>query len=320
MEITREYFYSIDGRGRLFHDATELTDEKFLNFFLKRLRVNDTGRKPEYPYVSPCGREMNYVRCADRVIVFVRLDANRLYYGPDLFVEFEPDRLRFDENGRLYHPAPVGDVGSIGPNLMREFAPSLRPWGPYYELELAERSHVIEPLPLETGSATGLDAVAAGDSSGLRVIRPRPENGCFGCGGSHGSGLALSFLFHETENSSRSWLRADERLQGAPGWMHGGFISLLLDEVMGKVLTGLDVGAPTANLNVDFRKPCRLGRELELRARLMDVQGRKHYLRGELLDITERLTGENPDAEPILLAEAQGLFLKIEGRPGTAPI
>lgn len=49
-------------------------DKKFLEFFFKRVKVNTSGRyEAEFPYISPCGRETNYVRCDDLPIVFSQL-------------------------------------------------------------------------------------------------------------------------------------------------------------------------------------------------------------------------------------------------------
>ncbi|XP_010212396.1 PREDICTED: UPF0598 protein C8orf82 homolog [Tinamus guttatus] len=49
-------------------------DVKFLAFFFKQLRRNHSGRyEADFPYVSLCGREHNYVRCDDRPVVFTQL-------------------------------------------------------------------------------------------------------------------------------------------------------------------------------------------------------------------------------------------------------
>lgn len=49
-------------------------DKKFLEFFFKRVKVNTSGRyEAEFPYISPCGRETNYIRCDDLPIVFSQL-------------------------------------------------------------------------------------------------------------------------------------------------------------------------------------------------------------------------------------------------------
>ncbi|CAE1253424.1 UPF0598 protein F59C6.12,UPF0598 protein C8orf82,UPF0598 protein C8orf82 homolog [Acanthosepion pharaonis] len=76
----REYFYYIDHQGQLFLDDAKIKnftscfkEKKFLEFFYKRLRVNSTQKYPEFPYLSLCGRERNYIRCDDRPIVFTEL-------------------------------------------------------------------------------------------------------------------------------------------------------------------------------------------------------------------------------------------------------
>ncbi|XP_032037076.1 UPF0598 protein C8orf82 homolog [Aythya fuligula] len=153
---TREYFYYIDHRGQLFLDDAKVKnfitcfkDERFLTFFFERLRPNRSGRyEAAFPYLSPCGRERNYVRCEDRPVVFTRLlppgttgttsttssatgstaAPQMLSYcggGERLAVPFEPPRLALrPENGRLYHPAPAraGGVGLVSSALADEWS------------------------------------------------------------------------------------------------------------------------------------------------------------------------------------------------------
>ena len=73
----REYFYFLDHNGWLFLADTRIKnftsrykDETFLDFFFSRLNENHTGRYCEYPYVSPCGKELNFFKCDDTPIVF----------------------------------------------------------------------------------------------------------------------------------------------------------------------------------------------------------------------------------------------------------
>lgn len=101
----REYFYYIDHEGmvilneemkcpqckyylqtiferkkndKLFLDDARIKnftscfkDKSFLVFFFKRLKRNDTNRyQHEFPYLSVCGRERNFIRCDDFPIVF----------------------------------------------------------------------------------------------------------------------------------------------------------------------------------------------------------------------------------------------------------
>uniref|UniRef100_A0A8C0J7L1 Chromosome 8 open reading frame 82 n=1 Tax=Chelonoidis abingdonii TaxID=106734 RepID=A0A8C0J7L1_CHEAB len=111
------------------------SDKQFLTFFFKQLQLNRSGRYQDaFPYLSPCGREHNFVRCDDRPIVFTHLlwgqaGEELLSYcggGDSLVVSFEPEKLvMFPENGRVYHPAPqkAGGVGLVKSALAFELSP-----------------------------------------------------------------------------------------------------------------------------------------------------------------------------------------------------
>lgn len=50
------------------------TDKKFLAFFFNRLRRNETDKyKDDFPWISLCGRERNYLRCDDVPIVYTKI-------------------------------------------------------------------------------------------------------------------------------------------------------------------------------------------------------------------------------------------------------
>jgi len=114
----RNYFYHIDLQGRLFLEdvlpknvATSLKSDKFLDFFWHMLRPNTLGTFEEYPFISPCGKEMNFVRPADTPIVFDRIDYSepngfpRLVYASAHSQEFDPSALVWHtETERIYHP------------------------------------------------------------------------------------------------------------------------------------------------------------------------------------------------------------------------
>ena len=88
--------------------ATSLKSDKFLAFFFSRLKSNSYGEHEEYPFISPCGKEMNFIKCADTPLVFQELKVDTLIYSPGLSVPFQPSSLRVSPTtGRLYHAAPV---------------------------------------------------------------------------------------------------------------------------------------------------------------------------------------------------------------------
>ncbi|ORX97189.1 hypothetical protein K493DRAFT_314163 [Basidiobolus meristosporus CBS 931.73] len=110
----REYFYHIDVHGQLFLEDTKpknfttcFKDKRFLDFFFQRLRVNDTGRNEQYPYVSPCGKELNYILSEDAPIVFSDLDGEQLVWAGDKRFLFHPEKILVSStSGRIYHPSP----------------------------------------------------------------------------------------------------------------------------------------------------------------------------------------------------------------------
>ncbi|XP_014220136.1 UPF0598 protein CG30010 [Trichogramma pretiosum] len=145
MPKVREYFYFIDHQGMLFLDDTKIKnftscfkDKKFLAFFFKRLKYNNTERYKEFPYLSLCGRERNFVRCDDLPIVFTHLIKKQ---NPDtgllenvfcynhaaelLSMPFQPQKIFMSvHSGRVYHPAPesIGGVGLVKSSLAIEFS------------------------------------------------------------------------------------------------------------------------------------------------------------------------------------------------------
>ena len=66
----REYFYYVDHQGQLFLDDARIKnftscfkEKDFLYFFFSRVKINKTGRyEKHFPFVSPCGKEKNYIR------------------------------------------------------------------------------------------------------------------------------------------------------------------------------------------------------------------------------------------------------------------
>lgn len=110
-------------------------EKKFLDFFFKRIRLNCTNRyQEEFPYISLCGRERNFIRCDDVPIVYTNVlkknDTDHLsfgYAGDLLTTEFNPDKIyMLPLTGRVYHPADdkYGGVGLVKSKLAIEFSKS----------------------------------------------------------------------------------------------------------------------------------------------------------------------------------------------------
>ena len=111
----RQYFYHVNLSGQLFiEDAVPknltscLKNDKFLDFFFSRLQPNETGEHEDYPLCSPCGREMNFIKPADKAggIVLTDFDGSMegsFRYGATGCQPLDPASLMFSSSGRLYH-------------------------------------------------------------------------------------------------------------------------------------------------------------------------------------------------------------------------
>ena len=80
------------------------------------------------------------------------------------------------------------------------------------------------------------------------LLKPNPENICFGCGGANARGMQLTFEQDDASNKIRGAFRLGPEYQGGTGFIHGGIIATVLDEVMGKVCRFRGVRAVTAEL------------------------------------------------------------------------
>lgn len=110
-------------------------EKKFLDFFFKRIRLNKTGRyQEEFPFISLCGREINFIRCDDVPIVYTHIvskgnpevDFLTFGYAGDLLVaQFQPEKVyMLPLTGRVYHPAEekYGGIGLIRSKLAIEIS------------------------------------------------------------------------------------------------------------------------------------------------------------------------------------------------------
>lgn len=136
-----DFFIYFHTTQHLIIPSSLLPDKQFLVFFFSRLRSNQTGRYEDFPYLSLCGRERNFLRCDDRPVVFTHLLKNPAgspgvmegqellsYCGgaEKLSVPFRPETLYMHPvSGRVYHPCSEcgGGVGLVRSALAIELSP-----------------------------------------------------------------------------------------------------------------------------------------------------------------------------------------------------
>lgn len=95
---------------RIKNFTTCYKEKKFLEFFFKNLRVNESDRFKDFKFISYCGRERNYLKCEDLPFVVTHLDQlndmvqlNYINSAHWLF-HFDPKNLSYNpDNGRMYY-------------------------------------------------------------------------------------------------------------------------------------------------------------------------------------------------------------------------
>lgn len=125
---------SLFGRGaQVPYGPVHLKDDRFLDFFFRRLKVNDEcDASPHlFPYVSYCQGERNLLLTADSPVVFHSLvddgGERKLLYAGRSAMPFNPKSVVFDPRGYFYHPtvlsAPSGGAppAKIGAPTLLEY-------------------------------------------------------------------------------------------------------------------------------------------------------------------------------------------------------
>ena len=124
---------------------------------------------------------------------------------------------------------------------------------------------------------------------------------CFVCGLENDFGLKLSF-YKEEDGSVVVNYTVPDCYQGYPGVVHGGIVTTMLDEMLGRVFMMDDPHRFmfTAKLTSRYRHPVPTGKPLKMVARIIKDRGRIAESKAELF---------GPDGE--LLAEAEGLMVAL---------
>ena len=124
---------------------------------------------------------------------------------------------------------------------------------------------------------------------------------CFVCGLKNRFGLKAQF--YKTENDEIAAIfKGEEEHQGYPGRLHGGIASALLDEAIGRAInvTDPDAWGVTVELNVKFRKPVPIDREVHSVARI--TRDTRKLFEG---------TGEIVLEDGTVAVEARGTYLRL---------
>ena len=132
----------------------------------------------------------------------------------------------------------------------------------------------------------------------MPIAAPLANQGCFGCGPANSIGLHLDFD-HHPDGGVQAHFTPGEEHQGWDGVMHGGLVTVLLDEAMAWAASDSTSMYYTAKLEVRYRKPVRTGAPLTIRGWITGNRGRALETRAEI-----RSEGD------ATLAEATALFVR----------
>ncbi|KAJ9300154.1 hypothetical protein DTO271G3_2271 [Paecilomyces variotii] len=116
-------------------------------------------------------------------------------------------------------------------------------------------------------------------------------------------------FYSKASNELVSFFYIGPELCGHPGFVHGGLLSVMFDEVFARLAmpnfkSKLGV---TANLSVDYRAPARPGEWYALKSRTVSVEGRKAWVEGKLEMLAR---GDGNEGESVVVAEGKSLFVE----------
>jgi len=125
------------------------------------------------------------------------------------------------------------------------------------------------------------------------------DNWCIACGEHNPHGLHLTFRWEG------EWYLTDftpQRVhQGWAGIVHGGVLAILLDEAMNDMLSRSGEPVATAELNVRYRSPAKVGVPLRVRARMTRSRPPLYHAEGDIVD-----------ADGMLIAEGSAKLMRID--------
>lgn len=107
------------------------------------------------------------------------------------------------------------------------------------------------------------------------------------------------------DSSARTTTVLGLAYQGPPGRVHGGFVATLLDHLMGYAAGTVGTWAFTRSLTVEYDHAVPLFEELDIEARVDQVDGRKIWVLGEI-----RAAGS-------VVARARGLWVPARTNPAS---
>jgi acyl-coenzyme A thioesterase PaaI-like protein len=131
-------------------------------------------------------------------------------------------------------------------------------------------------------------------------VLPPHQPTCMGCGPDAAAGYHLQAVRRGDEVVAEFTFSAQHA--GGPGLAHGGAVAALCDDLLGHVLTLIEVPGVTRRLEVDYLAPVVIGDRHQLVARLVERGGRKMWIECE---------GSH---EGVIRFRARALMVRVDAR------
>lgn len=117
------------------------------------------------------------------------------------------------------------------------------------------------------------------EREGYTYLPNMETNRCFGCGPANPCGLRMEF--YTDGKSIASWLSIPNHMTGWSNLVHGGILSTVLDEMMGRsVIHLLKKLTMTKSMTVEFIKPVYAGMEIKAEGRVIEKNEREAVAEG----------------------------------------
>ena len=128
------------------------------------------------------------------------------------------------------------------------------------------------------------------------------QNRGVGCGPANPTGLRLEFLL-AADGSVVCLTTIAEAFEGPAGYVHGGIIATMLDEVMSKSVRARGLTSMTRQMEIDYLRPVPSCAPLRMEGRVVRSEGRKYWIEAKILN-----------AEGTTLAKGKGLFIEVHAK------
>ena len=138
------------------------------------------------------------------------------------------------------------------------------------------------------------------DAEAAQFLKPGEMVFCYACRRTGVCQLGLREVLPDGERAILARLVCPPTWEGGPNVAHGGWTASSFDEVLGHLGPLNGALTVTGGLSVEYLKPVPIERDVEVRAWVDRVEGRRWYLEAEM-----RLTGADA-----LLGRAHGVFIE----------